>query len=443
MPFNYQAQPLPVLEPGQMNPFNQAVRSGLNTFQQGIKAGYTPQNMQADLEKKQAYVDYMKNMPMQYVSQVLSNPQLVPFLSNDQRNSLVDRMIQRAKQPEQNHGKDGLLNWIKNAFNSDSSAPQQSEQAQQSNLSQIPEMKPGDSYVVGSGKPPQQEPEENNLGKATGYTQVPPALPIQNNNASGSIDPSNPAANAYGRDFGSSEANRIQSKLNPSPAFSQQNKAQETEKKENARENVKLWNDELNNTRQEAKSAKSAIDQLTRFKNIYDKLLPIERGFPFGKGPAVSSNAQLADNISNNIALDLASERFKQRITNNDLQYSQTLKANRALNPNAEKDMVDFLTSANQRIIEQAAFKNAARNKGLTLPESDLVWQKYIDERPLYNTTTGKLEPKNAKGWSEFLSPQKIREALNPQNSYQNPEYVPPIPEKKSSGIKSDPLGIR
>jgi len=440
MAFNYQAQPLPILEPGQMNPFNQAIQSGLNTFQQGIKSAYLPQGLQSDIEKKQAYTEYMKNMPMQYVSSVLSNPQLVPFMSNEQRSGLIDMLARRANataQPEKLHTKDGLLNWIKNSF---SSQPEQSQLPPQ-DAQQINAMQPGQSYVVGSGRAPQQ----TDMGKATGYTNFPPAFnPIgqQPNQPKGYIDPSSPVANAYGRDFGNAEANRFQADQHPSAAFDQQNKAQQAAASEEAKEGVKIWNEELSDSRKEAKSAKSALDQVTRFSNLYDKLSPVERGFGLGSVKALSSDAQLVDNIANNLALDLASERFKQRITNNDLQYSQTLKTNRSLNPNAKKDMVNFLTSANQRVIEQAAFKNAAKNRGLSPSEADLVWQKYIDERPLYNTATGKLQPKNARGWSEFLQPNKVREALNPQNSYPNSDYAPPQ-EVINETKPHDPLGFR
>ena len=179
MPFNYQAQPLPILTPNQMGSvnFSEALKNGLETYQQGMKSSYLPQNLQADLEKKQAYAEYMKNMPMQYTAQVLGNPQLTPYLSNEQKTALVNSMIQRAntQQNPQLHTKEGLWNWIKNISGygsnqpaSNTNIPQQNNDAQQ-----IANMQPGDSYVSGSGKPPVQTPLDNSQ-TANGYTKVPP-----------------------------------------------------------------------------------------------------------------------------------------------------------------------------------------------------------------------------------------------------------------------------
>lgn len=82
-------QQFPILTPGQMNPFNQALSSGLDTYQNMMKAAYTPATTEANINSKNAY---SQNVGRQMIATVLSNPLAVSQMSDEQFKSMVNQV---------------------------------------------------------------------------------------------------------------------------------------------------------------------------------------------------------------------------------------------------------------------------------------------------------------------------------------------------------------
>jgi len=106
----------PILTPGQMNPFHQALQSGLENYQTNMKTAYTPYALQADIASKQAYA---QNLQRQIAAQALSSP-AAATMSNDQITNLLNMIQGGGSQgqmvglPGQSNGPGGgLIDWLK------------------------------------------------------------------------------------------------------------------------------------------------------------------------------------------------------------------------------------------------------------------------------------------------------------------------------------------
>lgn len=86
-------QQFPILTPGQMNPYNQALSSGLDTYQNMMKAAYAPQQTQANINAKNAYAS---NVGRQMIATVLSNPMAVASMDDAQFKSLLGQVTNPA-----------------------------------------------------------------------------------------------------------------------------------------------------------------------------------------------------------------------------------------------------------------------------------------------------------------------------------------------------------
>lgn len=86
-------QQFPILTPGQMNPYNQALSSGLDTYQNMMKAAYTPATTQANINAKNAYA---QNVGRQMIATVLSNPMAVASMDDSQFKALLGQVTNPA-----------------------------------------------------------------------------------------------------------------------------------------------------------------------------------------------------------------------------------------------------------------------------------------------------------------------------------------------------------
>ncbi len=82
-------QQFPILSPGQMNPFHQALQSGMENYQNNMKTAYMPYAMQAEIGAKQAYAN---NYGRQMAAQVLSTPGAIASMGNEQVQALLNMM---------------------------------------------------------------------------------------------------------------------------------------------------------------------------------------------------------------------------------------------------------------------------------------------------------------------------------------------------------------
>ena len=80
----------PILEPGQMNPFHQALQSGLQNYMNATQAAYYPLTLKADAASKMAYANLMGP---QFTAKLLGNESILSNLPDDQKNQLLQLLV--------------------------------------------------------------------------------------------------------------------------------------------------------------------------------------------------------------------------------------------------------------------------------------------------------------------------------------------------------------
>lgn len=246
MPFNYQAQPLPILEPGQMNPFNQAVQSGLSTFQKGMEAGYTPATLKENLLKAQlenqinqvkakyapmtvqadaaSKMAYARLMGPQFLAKMMGNTDILANLPDDKKQQALQMLYQAGSNqglsfPNAMGNNQGLNSPPQTGNNQNFNAPAQQNQ----NISPIMKIINGARNSSMLNQDQMQQENMPNMGRAIGYN-IPPnplnnneSFPIQNEGSQSLSQPSSFAQNvgAYkglveeGKETGKIRANDI------------------------------------------------------------------------------------------------------------------------------------------------------------------------------------------------------------------------------------------
>lgn len=162
-------QQFPILTPGQMNPFHQALQGGLDTYMNMTKAAYAPLTMQADAASKLTYANLMGP---QFLAKLMGNEDILANLSPDQRDAALKKIYQAGAgqgmgNPLLNSGNNqspSFFDKLKNFFtttnqNSQQFNPQQGNATTQNSVfsdedkKNISNMKPGDSYMVQGNQP--------------------------------------------------------------------------------------------------------------------------------------------------------------------------------------------------------------------------------------------------------------------------------------------------
>lgn len=309
---------------------------------------------EAEVKSKTAYANYQ---PAQIMSTFLSNPAAWASLSRDQMQQLSNQMM-----------------------NSLQAANQSSAQSPMGSLPQSP----GQNSFSGQMAIP-TTPQNINALKA--------ALPKNVTNGSLPIGGDNPYTQAQATAAGLKTGAEVQ-----------------------AKQNIKQWADLQNKSTEAAEGSQNVLNYLDKFSSSYDKLSPYEKGPVAGKLPAVSSSAQEADLAAKNLVTSAASLLQTGHITNKDFDMVEKAKPGRFMNPDAKQHLVDFMKGANLRVQERLEFNNAASNLGMTVPQANSLWLKYISQKPFYSSKENRLLEDNLGTWQEYLTPEKVARAKNPES---------------------------
>jgi len=132
-----------------------------------------------------------------------------------------------------------------------------------------------------------------------------------------------------------------------------------------------------------------------------------------------SSAAQTADNASQNMAGLVAKMIAGGRVTNYEMQYVANMKPNRGMNPEAAREVSDFLKQKSIRMQEEAPFLNAARQQGIDVQTAQALWNSYNNQRPVYDFDQNKPNTQFQNSWKDYLTPQAVQAVKNGQG------YVP------------------
>lgn len=180
---------------------------------------------------------------------------------------------------------------------------------------------------------------------------------------------------------------------------------------------VTSYNDVQKDAAQGADLGNQVSNLVDQFQNSYQKTEL--KGPALGRLPAVTGDAQAADNASQNIAATVAKLIAGGRVTNYEMQYINNLKPNRTMTPQTAQMTSDFLKQKSLRMEEQPNFFNAARQMGVSVQTAQTLWNMYNNQRPVYNFQTQAANTDFQKSSKDFLTPQAIQAAQTGQN------YVP------------------
>jgi hypothetical protein len=180
---------------------------------------------------------------------------------------------------------------------------------------------------------------------------------------------------------------------------------------------VNQWKDRQDKNAIDSKSASDAIVQNNNILQSYQKLSPYERGPLFGGKVAdykaalgiISPEAQDFDRYIKNRAVTLTQGLSNGNLTGPQLEAGQSLKVTRQAHPETVRHAMAFDNGLQSRNIQRQSFDLKAQNLGLTPAQSDVLWTKYINDKPFWDPKTSSILHKNMD-YSQYLTPQKISE---------------------------------
>jgi hypothetical protein len=87
------------------------------------------------------------------------------------------------------------------------------------------------------------------------------------------------------------------------------------------------------------------------------------------------------------------------------------------MRPETKANAIAFIKGMQQRTQEHGAFLVAAQKAGLTPQEAGVIWTNYIKKNPFYSSSKHTLIEKNFNKWPQYLTQEKIQEALSPSSN--------------------------
>lgn len=439
----FPVQQFPILDSGQMNPFHQALQSGLQNYQNLVKTQYMPAGLQADIATKQAYSQYL---PMQAIETALSNPLFMASLSDEQRNGLLSTFsnmgMNIANRGMQNTGQPSgsLFQNLINHLTGRSVPPQPAMQSQSADQAPSSNSATGDdSYHPSDTETPQEKSEDNMpVGGSDNSSQQSsiPSSGISNTGVSDSDDALNDPNTMMGHAYtslsdksalGNISNPRLKNLLLNDPKYQSPERTQGLANIADMNTaNRALWTEQHKKFLEAGNNAIDYKNLLTAFDKKYQTTNKWNKGTGFGSMPAIGSNAQLADQYATGLSTAAARAFQSRHITDMDLQTAKSMKPGRNMNPQAEKEAVNFWTGISNRTEEHQSFDTAADKLHLTPNEAQTIWTQYINDKPFYDPDKGQLIKNNLNSWQDYLSRNKRDRILT--NSYKSPNSVGVVP---------------
>jgi hypothetical protein len=430
-----QPETFPILTPGQMNPFNQALSAGLDTYQNIQKAAYSAPLMQSEIYKNQA-------MPLQAMTTLLTNPYTASLFSQEQKDSMINtinRMTSGMSATNGQANQPGPLHQIFNSIFGGSSGSSNVPQGTFSggNSTNAYEYDSNGNNVKAT---PDEVNRTANSGNNTSITTVPPSgssggdvtnqqadIPLRVYNGPQSVAPGNnvSANGPYNSNMpspvnvGGVSPNTQNAWMAKALPESQQGITLGAEKSATAKGaetaaagEAKTYQDLLNTSFKLADTNQQAQRGLVSFKNDYDNAKL--KGLPLTIGEQVFGNwvknidPNTAAAASNAASYVLASAQGLGPSTGKSTKYMTQLIENAKLTPEMPVETVNqkypILMTISDRAQEQNNFYKTLVQHGITNPyEMENEWFNYNKEYPLINDKNQVLRSNLNKG-NEFLN---------------------------------------
>lgn len=360
-----------------VNPYHQALQTGLQDYMNITKSAYQPATMQAEIASKNAYA---QNLTRQIVASVLANPLAIATMSNEQRNGLL-----------------GMLMPGKNASNGTLSNQAVAGSSLWDKLKNWTGLSNNNSEQPNA----QMQPQNNEQPSAPAQSNPSSNTSIYTPNSSG-IDLTDPRMNLYNKDFGSPQANAAAAQQYPSPYQKFETEKIKASLAQGAREQgaaMQKLNDEALASSGSAIALQKSLDAFhTHYKNA--NLTGPALGWAAAWGP---ESGQL-QGLSTEMQTSAAAQIFGSKLTNYKEQLAKDLKLNASMRPEAEQGAYDRLRAGTMRVQEYDDFVAAAQNMGVNDPNKiKRLWNHYNLDMPFYNGKTLQVINENLNKGTEYL----------------------------------------
>lgn len=181
---------------------------------------------------------------------------------------------------------------------------------------------------------------------------------------------------------------------------------------------VSTYNDALKSAGDTAQDASDMTNYLNQFNQAYKKSSytgPLAgsapssglTSLPFAIGQDLTPE-QTADSAAQNMQALVLKLMHTNKLTNYELQFARNLKLNRNMTPGTVDQVGDFLGAKTTRLKEQQNFLNASRAQGIDAQTAQDLWQRYNNDRPVYDFASNKVNSQYKGSWSDYLKPNMI-----------------------------------
>lgn len=374
--------------PTRVNPINESLEAAISSY-------YHPQEKSADVSLKQAQANQANATANftapQIAATLLANPTIRDTLGKD----AVDRLTKYASQAldagvtrgtNQMYGgqnRSPLIDTIHSAFGLD-------------HLNQSPQTGMQQSPV----SPPNNE------------TAAQPSVSANGSNA-------NPDS-TINRIAGDIQNPGSQGGVNPAAVGEAQEGALKTTATTEAGNVANQWKDRQTQNAADSKAASQAIIDNNNVLNGYKKLNWAERG-PYAGGLKAVSNAAIDfDRYANARSTSLAQAVSNGNLTGPQMETGRSLKVSREAKPENVEHAMAFDTALQARTLQRSGFDIRAQQAGLTPAQADVLWSRYINEKPFWDADKERILHKNLD-YNSYLEPNKIAWAKKPSSQ----DYLP------------------
>jgi hypothetical protein len=414
MTWGLQQREYPILTPGQMNPFNQALSSGLDTYTNMTKAAYQPEVLKSQIASKNAYAD---NATRQMLATVLGNPMAVAAMDKPQFQQILSQLNQGGANQKATE-EPGFLKQMWNKVTGSETSENVPRRTNEGN--------PG---TGGSGimMPP---PNSTNLSsdpyKSTGSGQ---AIADQVGSNHPYLKPAGgETAPASGNSWKTMQDAYIAKNFPATPqgiAAAQRISAAEAEGKKTAQVQSGGLDELQKRAAHESQNARTLVLDAEKFHKAFSKAWvkgPLTEYTPFKQIQKFDSNAVKAMNSANNMAVSLASQLFGNRQSDYREKLAQTLKLGTTMTDDAEKSVFTGIKAMGERTKQFDNFVQYAKDKGVKdYNKIENLWYNYNNDKPFYDV-------ENEKAISQNLSDKSYKNYVNQKLGQQ----AAPMPENNS-----------
>lgn len=384
MPFE---NALPQALPMQVSPVGNALSSLYDNQIKAAQAQYAPAQNQANAFLTQQQATWL---PYQYKMQALTNPTLWAMAAADKTGGMQNQLMSLMSNPMSTGGAQAprpagisLLGTLMNKIGAGSSQP-------------------ANALLQGGMAPQAQQGGENAMMAQPGAAQGAPGQANAGN------------TNAPDTDISRLGQGQSLNGINPFSTSSAQAAALNTTATTEAAAQQDMWKERFNKSIDTANAQQQNINLSSKLKDAYSHLSTYERGKALGHLPSFSTAAQDTDAAQAALADSVAKAQQEGHITARDRDIYSAMKPGRTMTPESLDHQINFIQGMGERMEEKPAFYIAAKKQGLSPEQADAVWVNYAKQKPFFDPKTNSINEDNIGAWQDYLTPQKVSEALNP-----------------------------